>query len=327
MKFCKQGKNIFLMALFLCSFNLYALNPQDANINPGQQVTPQDANSNPGQQVTPQDAQSNPGQQVTPQDSTKPGQQITPPDSTQQKQGISPQSGSSNQGIAPVGDSSKNTIKQTPIAQVIWVKGVVNAMQPGGPARKLERRSYVYEHDTITTTAGSTGELAFSDSSIVSLASASEVKVDQYQFKKTSSDKSVINIIKGGFRTITGSIPKENPGSYQINTPVATIGVRGTKFTALMSQTKGLLMSIDQGKIFVKNGSGTLELEHCASKAIGERCVSYGAVKSATSTPEPLSTPPTELTANQPDITPIPAGFAPGPNTPSNKGGSGFCIG
>jgi hypothetical protein len=47
-----------------------------------------------------------------------------------------------------------------------------------------------------------------------------------------------MNLIEGGFRTITGLIAKQNPSDYQMNTPVATIGVRGTEYAVYFNQGK-----------------------------------------------------------------------------------------
>ncbi|HEC12200.1 MAG TPA: hypothetical protein ENI80_02970, partial [Acidiferrobacteraceae bacterium] len=40
----------------------------------------------------------------------------------------------------------------------------------------------------------------------------------------------VFKLIKGGLRAITGLISKLNPGGYNVQTPVATLGIRGTEF-------------------------------------------------------------------------------------------------
>jgi hypothetical protein len=150
------------------------------------------------------------------------------------------------------------------IGQVIWVKGSVQAAQGTAAPRTLERRSQIFQGDVIKTDPSGSGEIAFADSSVVSLRSSTEFKIDSFHYKPGSApgeSKSVMGLVKGGFRTITGAIPKENPEAYQMNTPVATIGVRGTDYSAYYSAAEGLVTKIDVGKIYLKNDAGTIELD------------------------------------------------------------------
>ena len=56
----------------------------------------------------------------------------------------------------------------------------------------------------------------------------SQLVIDKFVFKSETSAKEVsINAVRGAFRFITGVSPKQ---AYSIHTPMATIGVRGTKF-------------------------------------------------------------------------------------------------
>jgi hypothetical protein len=186
------------------------------------------------------------------------------------------------------------------IGQVIWVKGSVKATQ-GTVTRVLERRGALYAHDVITTDDTGSGEIAFTDSSVFTLRASTELKIDDYAYKKDQppgTDKSVMTLVKGGFRTITGAIPKNNPDGYQMNTPVATIGVRGTDYSAYYTAAEGLITRIDVGSISVKNESGTVELNKDIAKV-------YAQVK-LNMAPAVLTKAPAVF-VNQPVITPVPA--------------------
>jgi hypothetical protein len=57
--------------------------------------------------------------------------------------------------------------------------------------------------------------------------------VQQYQYKEESSQNSmVMQLLRGGFRAITGLISKNSPNAARIQTATATIGIRGTDFDA-----------------------------------------------------------------------------------------------
>jgi hypothetical protein len=200
------------------------------------------------------------------------------------------------------------------VGQVIWTKGIVQAQQPGQAPRTLQRRSVIYEHDTITTDKDGSGELSFVDNGVMSLNPESEFRVDEYKYKKDSpaDDKSVMTLVKGGFRTITGTIPKVNPDAYKIHTPVATIGVRGTQYATVFSPTKGLFLQIEKGIIDVTNGAGKIELSKCDTGGGSNNCNQYAIVKSFNIVPTTTTVRPPEL-ANVVQVSAVPAGFgAPG---------------
>lgn len=158
------------------------------------------------------------------------------------------------------------------IGQVVWVRGDVQAIDINNQSRKLERRSPIYEKDTITTTATSTGQIEFTDSSTVALRSGTVFRVDEYKFDRAASKKNkyVVDIAKGGFRTITGLISKTNPANYKVNTPVATIGVRGTDYTIFYKVGKGLSVKLTKGIIVVSNSAGTVELNAARNRVYAE---------------------------------------------------------
>ncbi|WP_370299446.1 FecR domain-containing protein [Abyssibacter sp.] len=72
------------------------------------------------------------------------------------------------------------------------------------------------------------------------------------------SGRAFMSLIKGGFRTITGLIGKTDKQAYQIKTPVATIGIRGTHFETEMAGDE-MLLAVWDGivDIVVQTSDGT----------------------------------------------------------------------
>ncbi|HSW70459.1 MAG TPA: FecR family protein, partial [Gammaproteobacteria bacterium] len=129
--------------------------------------------------------------------------------------------------------SSIKDSKLQPAGQIVWVSGAVKATYPEQTPRILARGSMVYEKDTIVTDSSGSGQLAFTDNSMVTLNPGSTFVIEQYYFnqeKPEQGGQSVMNLLKGGFRAVTGFVAKAAPANYQVKTPVATIGVRGTDF-------------------------------------------------------------------------------------------------
>ncbi|MFP5507062.1 MAG: FecR domain-containing protein [Gammaproteobacteria bacterium] len=149
-----------------------------------------------------------------------------------------------------------------PAAQVIVARGAVHAQMPGGERRDLRRRSPVYSGETIVTAAASEVQLRFSDGALLALRAETVFRIDDYRYQTQggSGDRSVSTLIKGGLRTITGVIGKQDPQAYRVDTPVATIGVRGTHYEAVMESPESLVLAAWQGAIEVRNEQGVIEL-------------------------------------------------------------------
>lgn len=214
------------------------------------------------------------------------------------------------------------------IGQVVWVKNTLKAQQPNAESRILTRRSSIYEHDTITSDTNSSGEVSFTDDSALALQENSTVKIDQYSHKKDNptTDTFVVNVIKGGFRTVTGAISKNNPGGYKATTPVGTIGVMGTMFSLYYNPANGdLAAKLDKGSIVVSNKNGDVTLTKCGSgskKGSGPACINklYAEVKGVNAAPQTIAEKPTVFDS-EPTLT-------LGAGTKSSGGGTvgSFCI-
>lgn len=172
--------------------------------------------------------------------------------------------------------------------QVITASGSLQASNSNSVNRELKRGAYFYSGDLITTGTNASAQIRFTDGTLVALTPNSKLKVDEYHYQKdASSDKSVVTLVQGGFRAITGAISKENPSAYRAQTPVAVIGVRGTNYGAVI--VRGQLFSgVWKGGIFVQNKAGTIDLGK-------DNQFSFTKVISSDVAPIGLSKPPTEL--------------------------------
>lgn len=137
-----------------------------------------------------------------------------------------------------------------PVGRVAWVKGTLTATMENKEVRTLQKMSVIYLQDVLRTGENSQAQIAFTDGTMMTFYPKSQLNVQQYNFTpnkgKGSVGKYVMQLIEGGFRTITGLIAKRNPSDYQVNTPVATIGVRGTDYAVY----------IQNGELYVGYYSG-----------------------------------------------------------------------
>jgi opacity protein-like surface antigen len=95
----------------------------------------------------------------------------------------------------------------------------------GAGAQKLAVGAAVYADEVLTTAAASRGKFQFDDRTDLQMAPSSRVKLDSFVY--SGSPGVVFNAAKGAFRFV--SAPKGGH-DYDVRTPTATIGVRGTSF-------------------------------------------------------------------------------------------------
>ena len=96
----------------------------------------------------------------------------------------------------------------------------------GTASGRLSTGSDVYQGETITTGPSGVAELQFLDSTHLALGPSSAVALDEFVYSGNGQANAVaVGLTKGLFRFATGSSAKK---SYRVETPLASIGVRGT---------------------------------------------------------------------------------------------------
>lgn len=91
--------------------------------------------------------------------------------------------------------------------------------------------------DSIKTGQGKLG-ITFEDDTHVQVTENSKLVIDDFVYdpKSKSGGKLAIKIALGTARYASGQIAKTNPQNVAVTTPTATIGVRGTDFTATVDE-------------------------------------------------------------------------------------------
>ena len=91
--------------------------------------------------------------------------------------------------------------------------------------------------DTIKTQAGKVG-IKFQDNTQVQVNENSKLVIDEFVYDPKNKDagKLALNMASGTVRYASGAIAHNNPSKVAINTPTATIAVRGTDFSATVDE-------------------------------------------------------------------------------------------
>jgi len=119
-------------------------------------------------------------------------------------------------------------------ARAVEVKNIViakNTATETAQDRQLAIGSPIYSSDQLNSFDNAYATLVFRDGGRITLQANSEFKVSEYQFNQSGKeDRAIFRLITGGLRALTGTIGKTNKAAYQVDTAVASIGIRGTGF-------------------------------------------------------------------------------------------------
>ncbi len=117
----------------------------------------------------------------------------------------------------------------TDAGKVILSIGSNQAEHPEMDTRELLRASPLFAQDSLLTGDKSRIQARMLDGGMISLRPNTEFKIAEYSFE-TQDDNVVMELIKGGMRTVTGQIGRDNHDEYTVKTAIATIGIRGTHY-------------------------------------------------------------------------------------------------
>lgn len=143
----------------------------------------------------------------------------------------------------------------TDVGDVARSRGHFAALQ-SGVARSLFEGEDVKFLDTIVTGKNTRAEIEFVDDSYLMIGDNSSLTIDEMVFEPGIRSKGVITLTEGVFRMVSGKINKVPGGELTINSPIATIGIRGTDFWGLQEKDKLTMALIDNGIVEITGADG-----------------------------------------------------------------------
>jgi len=122
------------------------------------------------------------------------------------------------------------------------------------------------EGDTVKTGENAWALLAMTDGASLTLRQNSQVQLATYRYNpdgNAADNSSVLKLVKGAFRSITGYIGRTNRPGYRIEAPTATIGIRGTDHEpayyppgAYTDRDPGTYDKVNDGESYIRNPKG-----------------------------------------------------------------------
>lgn len=170
-------------------------------------------------------------------------------------------------------------------ADVTLAQGSVTDTATDGTKRQLQDGDEVYPGDSLMLGDDSYLDMDFPDGSRILLRPDTAFQIQEFHFEPDAHpsadgsppieiapakpENAFFRLVKGGLRAIDGLIGHEHPDNYAVETPVATIGVRGTAFDVRYcgddckdevdssgAPENGLYTTVSEGSIGVKNDAG-----------------------------------------------------------------------
>lgn len=122
--------------------------------------------------------------------------------------------------------------------------------------------------DSIATGVAGRVQLRFTDGGIVSLQPNSQFDITKYvDANDPKQDGFFVDFVRGSMRAITGLIGKRNRENYKVQTATATIGIRGSGFSASYNTDGSISVSTELDEIEVCTKGG------CVRLTAGESCI------------------------------------------------------
>jgi len=152
------------------------------------------------------------------------------------------------------------------------VRGAVNATAPGAAGRIVETGKPVFSHDKVTTGPAAKLQLLLLDQTSFTIGANSEMELDEFVFDPaTNAGKVSAKIAKGAFRFVTGKVARRDPTNMKVETPLATIGIRGTMTAGSVGPDEVTVVLLGPGPennadeksggITVRNALGATEID------------------------------------------------------------------
>ena len=136
---------------------------------------------------------------------------------------VAQSSGDAQRPDAPIG----KVVSVTGTASIEHAVAVVLQANLASGAMSAKAGNFVYQGDVVQTGADGKIALAFTDGTAFNLSSNGRMVLNEFIYNPNSTSNSTLfSLAKGNFTFVAGKVAKT--GNMKFDTPVATMGIRGT---------------------------------------------------------------------------------------------------
>lgn len=151
----------------------------------------------------------------------------------------------------------------SPAGQVTDAVGDVFILRADGTKLAAEKGMMVFQGDIIEAAVDSAVNIVFADNSSFAVSEGARLSVDKYIYDaEQKSGSSFFSMLKGAFIYTSGMIGKNDPENVNIDTPVGSIGIRGTVVAGVINEAGQLSeITVIDGAVVVSNGADSYVLD------------------------------------------------------------------
>ncbi len=158
--------------------------------------------------------------------------------------------------------STGTAVDVSPAGQITEVVGSATIVRADGTKVPATVGTAVFPGDVVETTADGAVNILFADNTTFAISESARLSVDEFHYNASEQEgSSFFSMLQGVFVYTSGMIGKNDPGNVNIETPVGSIGIRGTVVAGdIKPAGQESQITIVDGAIVLTNQGGTLEL-------------------------------------------------------------------
>lgn len=143
---------------------------------------------------------------------------------------------------------------ESPVGAVKEVSGHAIVTHTDGSTETAAIGTLIYEGDVVETDAGGAVNIVFADESSFAISDNARMAIDEYVYDPASdSGATNVSMLRGMFMYTSGLIGREDPDDVHINTPMGSIGIRGTIIAGNVTTGE---ISVLEGAIVLQGTNG-----------------------------------------------------------------------
>ena len=160
-------------------------------------------------------------------------------------------------------------VSATEVAGTVTRVQLQSTASSNGLSRVLTKNARVYVKDRINTGAEARLEIRFHDGSVITLGGNTDVSISEFHHAEgDEGTHATLKLLDGAFHAaVANLLDARRKIDFKVQTPLAVIGVRGTRFwgqhdnqfvQVLLLNGKGIYLENEQGRVeMTQTGIGT----------------------------------------------------------------------
>jgi hypothetical protein len=157
--------------------------------------------------------------------------------------------------------SGNSANDESPVGAAEEVKGSATVTRADGSVEPITIGTPIYQGDVVQTDESGAVNIRFLDETSMAVSENARLSIDNYNFDpKTESGETDFSILRGVFVFTSGLIGRDDPDDVHINTPVGSIGIRGTIIAGDINPGEASTITVLEGAIVITNAQSETTL-------------------------------------------------------------------